>query len=628
VNSGRPFEHSHAPLSVDHRNVYSRRPPPQPGAEVFLRVAEAVWLLLLIALPAAFNPSGQLAFEPLKTSILRAGAVLIAAAWLAHRLLGRPRTDVGAHPVVRAGVLLVAVAAFSTVVSIEPELSFFGSFDRGMGWLSLAAGLVLLVTGADLFADARARERAITALLLGSIVPCAYWLVQRSGFDPIHWTTPDSLGSSLGSPTFLGGYLVFVVPFALYRVVSTAGRTPFLASVAWLAVLVLACVVVLLADIRGPLVGLVAGLVTFAGLARVSSGKRLARMDILGALGVLGAAATLALIAATTGGLDIVRRFSRIGGSIDSSTERLTVWKDALSAPFTQPPRLLVGFGAETQSVVFEHAEATVRQTPAEFWDRAHNLFLDTWLTGGLLGVAALVLLLGCAFTSAWHAHASKNAGFLPIAVLAALTGHLVEVTFAFHTVVTSAMFWVVLGLAASLTPRISHALEVEVGSVRRRRAIVASAFLAAAALVPLLATPAVADALYGSARRSSSSSGARLEEQAAAWAPWVEELPRAAALDWIANRRTDTDASGRAELDLRLAAEREPLAPLPRVRLTEWFLANGDLEAAENACQDAIRRGPYRARVWDACADVSVRRGQPDEAAARRDRAADPWAS
>ena len=184
------------------------------GARLAATVAEAALLVLLVVLPAAFNPAGVLAFEPLKASLLRCTAVLIGVLWLWGRLGGQDQSiDVGAHPVVRAGLALIGLAAVSTMFSIDPRLSFFGSFDRGMGWLSLAAGGVLLVTTADLFADEHRRERAVSALLWGSVIPCCYMVVQRVGVDPMHWASLGVPGSSFGSPTFLGGYIVLVAPF-------------------------------------------------------------------------------------------------------------------------------------------------------------------------------------------------------------------------------------------------------------------------------------------------------------------------------------------------------------------------------------------------------------------------------
>ena len=572
----------------------------------------------MVVLPTAINPLGVVAVEPLKASVLRVAAVLLAASWLVYRLAGGSRVNVGAHPVVRGAVGVTSLAALSTAFSLEPQISFLGSFDRGMGWLSLAAGVVVLIVAADLFAAEARRERAVTALVLSAIVPCGYFLLQKVDIDPINWSTRGAPGSTLGSPTFLGGYLVVVAPFAAYRVIVAARGNLAgwrIASYAlWLAALLVICTVVLLTTIRAPLLGLAAGLITLGILLRGRRGP--GQTELAAGVAILIVAAALAIATAGSGGLRSFQRFLTIGGALDSSSQRLTVWQDSVRALFADPTRLLIGFGDESQPSIFEHSEATMRRTPVELWDRAHNLFLDTGLTRGLVGLSALLVVLIMAIRSAWTARAGGS--LLASVVLAALVGHLVEVSFAFHSVVTSTLFWLVLGLAASLTPRQAEVL------IRRNVPLACAAGAAGLLLVPLMAAPAVADSLYGAARRSNFAVGAQLEEQASAWAPWVEELPRAAGLDWqqVATRLGDRAAAARAEQDLVAAAQITPLMPVPQVRLTRLYLARGELDKAEAACQQAIANGPYRAEVWEACADVSASQGHAYEAATRKVRA------
>jgi hypothetical protein len=561
-------------------------------------LAEGVLLSLVVGLPAAFNPAGILAFEPEKASLLRVGAVLVAAAWLAWRFRGRPTVDVGRQPLVRAALAFAFVTLISTGLSLQPALSFFGSFDRDMGWLTVAAGAVLMLAGADLWTDSRRRERLVSALVIGALIPSAYVLLQRTGRDPIPWSTLGAPGSTLGSPTFLGGYLVMVAPFALYRVVAGAQAAlsgTWRASavyVVWLAALLIIGAVLVQTTIRGPLLGLVCGTLTFALLL-----GRPGRVAIFGAFGFVALTLLLASFATGSAGLAAVGRLIRIAGTGDSSVERLVVWRDALTLPLVDPVRALVGFGPETQAAVFERAEATVRLTQNAQWDRAHSLLLDTWLTGGALGVVGLVGLIAVALatTPRWSP--------LAAAVLAALVGHLVEASFAFQTVVTGTLFWVVLGLAASLAPRRL------VGATASHGSLAALGIGVSLALAPLLAAPAIGDALYG----------ARQYAAASAWLPWVEEPVRASGLAW--QRVGD---AGRAETDLREAARRAPLEPTPAVRLVRFYLLYDRLDDAEAACQRALALGPYRATVWDACADISSRRGTAQEAQARRARAED----
>lgn len=560
---------------------------------------EATWLFLLAALPTALNPWGALAFEPLKASLLRAAAALVLAAWLVRRRMHAPLVDVGAQPVARAAVVFVALAALSTATSVEPWLSFSGNFDRGTGWLSLAAAATLMLAAADVFADASCRERAITALVLGAVIPCAYFLVQHSGRDPLVWTALGAPGSTMGSPTLLGGYLVLVAPFALYRVIGSARTNPT-AYAGWLALLLIVCGVTVLTTIRGAMLGVGVGLVTFALLAFHGWRVRIAL-----ALGVVAVVIALAVAAGGTSGLTRFMSISRTG---DLSIERLTVWRDSLSLPLVHPARALLGFGPDTQQASLEHAEATVRLTENQQWDRAHNFLLDTWLSQGAAGVAALVVLVGAACLSAWRARSAGS--LLPPALLAAIAGHLVEQAFAFESVTSSLIFWLVLGLAASRAPRVAGR--------RPPRLVVRAGVVAAIVAVPLLVMPAVADFLYGQAGRGDALGRAQREDQAAALAPWAEELPRAAALDW----QRSPDARSQVEADLLSAAARAPAEPFPQLRLVRWYLLQADATSASERCDRALELGPYRVAIWQACADVSIALGQTDVAQARRVRA------
>jgi O-antigen ligase len=590
---------------------------------------EALYLGLLVFLPAVVNPVGALAFEPLKSSLLRLTALALALLWLARRALCpihvRSLHDLVAPPVVRAALALTVVVGVSSALSMEPQLSVLGSFDRGMGWFTLLAGVALLVVGADLFADAARRERAIDAMLLGSIVPCAYAVIQRVGLDPMSWTALGAPGSTLGSPTFLGGYLVLLAPLAMYRVLcsagslgSAAGMRTSIAYGGWLALLLVMVAVLLQTAVRGPLVALAAAGLAFAFAS--ADRPRLGRREVLGMVALLAVAIALAVSATGFHGVEGLQRFARIAQESDSSVERLTVWRDALQLPTRDWLRAAVGFGPETQAAVFETAEATIRGGQTQQWDRAHSLLLDMFLTSGVLGVVALVGVFAAGLWSAWQArgNAAGERRLLAAAAFASLVGHLVEASFAFETVVTAALASVVLGIVASLSLSPSGA-DTEGGAGVARPWLAPLLACVGIALAPVLAAPAVADTLYGAAQRSSDRVvAAHQEEAAAAWVPWLEEPIRAAGLSW--NQMGDPSFD-HAEADLTEAARRAPYAPTPRLRLLRLYLGHSQLDEAEAACQRAIANGPYRASVWNACAEVSGRRGLLDEAALRRTR-------
>lgn len=586
-------------------------------ASAATRVVVALVCLLVVILPAAVDPWGRLAFEPLKTSVLRAGAVVITAVWLWDR--PRPFFASLDTALTRTALAVVVAAGLATALSLTPAISLGGSFDRGMGWATLVACGLLLVVCSDVLREAVWRDRVIAALVLGSVIPCVYFLVQRAGLDPMHWTTLGVPGSTLASPTFLAGFLVLVAPLAGYKVVRATDRGG-LAYAGWLAILLLVCAVTALTTIRGPLIALVAAALTFGVLARPRDAGRPSRT-------VVAAAVLLALVGVVglaTVGMSTLQRFLTIGQGVDSSVQRLLLWGDSVRLLLANPARVVVGFGPETASIVLERAERAVRFSPHEQWDRAHTLLLDTWLSAGLLGVVALAALVVCAFRaclSGGHTRAAPRARVLHAALAAACVGHLIETAFAFETVVTAAVFWIILGLVGTLIrPRMAG-----VRTASRRAWRIGSGAVAAVLAVGLV-TPAIADGLYGAAHRVDYRRGAQMEEQAALLAPWIEELPRAAGLDWqqVATRRRDADALARAERDLRAAAERGVGQPTAWLRLARFEANVGQFEAADSACEQALDWGPYRYPLWEACAQIAGQHGQADLAALRQARAAE----
>ncbi|HYL72299.1 MAG TPA: hypothetical protein VEY89_13445, partial [Candidatus Dormibacteraeota bacterium] len=54
----------------------------------------------------------------------------------------------------------------------------------------------------------------------------------------------------------------------------------------------------------------------------------------------------------------------------------------------------------------------------------------------------------------------------------------------------------------------------------------------------------------------------------------------------------------------------------------TRLYLATNQLAAADQACRRAEELGPYRATVWDTCADVAAAEGNPQSAPLSRARA------
>ncbi|MAG34954.1 MAG: hypothetical protein CL878_01685 [Dehalococcoidia bacterium] len=137
-------------------------------------------------------------------------------------------------------------------------------------------------------------------------------------------------------------------------------------------------------------------------------------------------------------------------------TAGLRAWRQGPEAEWIgdrwQSLRRLVGWGPETFDIAYSQ---TV--TPGEFpggvfrvkEDRAHNVFVDTLVTSGALGVVTWVLLVGAA---GWCGIVAVRQGPRPIlasGLLAALAGHIVELQSAFLTAASGWSAWTLAALVA-----------------------------------------------------------------------------------------------------------------------------------------------------------------------------------
>ncbi len=324
--------------------------------------------------PVVFNPWGYEQYQ-LPKLVLQSLAVIVALLALTvaeglpmHRVL------------LPLGAFVVALSV-SALNSDAPWTALLGSGSRRFGicsWLLLAGAFVI---GMACSSKDR-RMPLLRMLLLSSAFISSYGILQRLGLDPL---TPVGAGpslrqaSTLGSATYLGGYLAFVVGIGAAALV---GR---LFSWWWLApVVALDLVAVLLTQSRGAWVGVVAALVLVVVAAFRRSGRRLAAALALGVV-LLVAATALFVPGIGSRAQTLLRpgegtagaRFELAGMGVDALLE-----KPALGwGPDMSRPALHNQIGSD-----FEQ-----RYRDDRIEDRVHNWFLDVAVWSGLIGLALLV---------------------------------------------------------------------------------------------------------------------------------------------------------------------------------------------------------------------------------------------
>jgi Flp pilus assembly protein TadD/O-antigen ligase len=370
-------------------------------------VLEATWLVALVAVPLFFNPRTERVFEPDKLAWVVVLGLLalwaLAVGWVERPSLpaGRPR------PVILAVALAVVVLVVGTVLSTVPTVSLWGTYRRGQGLLVDLALVLLFAAVARSAGSGPSRARVVRILALVTVPVALYALLQRLGIDNIIWrdaaaaVTERPFGP-LGNPIFLGAWLCMTLPLVASGLLAAlsdrrrgaAGATARAVAYASAGLLGLGALVV--SQSRGPLLGLLAGAGTFGLLWAARLGRRRWVAGVVAG----GVAVAIGLVALSMGaGAGLGRLGGLVAVGSRTAQQRQLVWDALARLAAADPRRALFGYGPETLGHVLPaHLSADlVRLVPDQVFDRAHNVVWEWWISAGLLGVVALVLLYATA---------------------------------------------------------------------------------------------------------------------------------------------------------------------------------------------------------------------------------------
>ncbi|HQT83130.1 MAG TPA: O-antigen ligase family protein, partial [Candidatus Paceibacterota bacterium] len=337
---------------------------------------------------------------------------------------------------------------FADLFAVNVAKAFWSNFERMEGWVLLihllgfffAAGAVL-----------RAEKKWFTwrgwfgTSLMVSLAVSGYALLQLVGTFAIHQGS-SRIDATFGNSAYLAIYFLFNVFIALWLALTS--------KYAWLkwslvALAVLEAVLLFYTETRGTVIGLTLGLALAAFLTALTAGKR-ARRSAAGALVlilVLAGGLYLARDSAFVQNNHVLQRVTSI--SLADGQTRFTIWHMAFEGVMERP---IVGWGQEGFNYVFNKFYNPSLYAQEQWFDRAHNAFID-WLSAG--GIPAFLLylsLFGTAITLLWRS--SELSRPERIALTAALVGYAVHNLFVFDNLYSYVYFFAILALIDSQVAR------------------------------------------------------------------------------------------------------------------------------------------------------------------------------
>ena len=462
---------------------------PAIGSSVYKRALEIIWLAVIILVPLFFNPLSFQAFYLNKALLLQFLVMAMLGFWVADWLLNQGSHNRLKWQAIFTSPLHLSILVFglltilATAASITPAISFWGSYFRKAGLLTLVCWVLFFLIVAQQLRTKAQLFRAIYVLLASSGIVSYLGILQHFFPDVtlklFHNAYTSRIFSTPGNALSLSGFLAMVIPFNLALIVHSWSKrkegknTRILVGLVILLALQFWCL--WLAQYSITILLYIIAPIMFVIILGISKRNRL----IL-SLGVV----CLLVLAIIAGVLLVPLLFSPTSVESTAPAElepvpvseavglhtlgwRVQYWRSAVNIVLKSPEvpfsndrlhslRGVIGYGPETFIVTFQlffpekmeqHGNSSLLVMPLT---RPHNHYLYLATTIGLLGLLSFLSILAVFFYLCFRYLRRATADIyklLLIAMAAGMVQYMADIFFNPTTISTELVFWLSLGL-------------------------------------------------------------------------------------------------------------------------------------------------------------------------------------
>lgn len=242
------------------------------------KVIEAGWLAAIVAVPLFFNIYTARTFEPDKITLMRTIVSVMVLAWLVKLMeegggfdhnqpWGERLKSWFKKPLVIPSLMILTAYLISTLFSISPLVSLWGSYQRMQGTYTFISYIIIFALMASSITSADQIERFITTAIITSVPVSLYGIIQHNGLDPLPWAgdVTARVASNMGNAIFVASYLIMIVPLTVSRLIASMqaiiteekaswGHT--ILSAVYIFILAIQFLTIIYSQSRGPQIGM------------------------------------------------------------------------------------------------------------------------------------------------------------------------------------------------------------------------------------------------------------------------------------------------------------------------------------------------------------------------------------
>ena len=422
-----------------------------------LKTAIYIGLFAIPFVPFLVSSSLFFPFITTKAFTWRIIVEVVFAAWLILALANaeyRPKKSY----ILYALLAFVAVIGIADLFGVAPVKSFWSNAERMEGYITLLHLTMLYLVVSSFFRTID-WKRWWQVSLGASALMSFYCIFQLLGVLEIH-QGGARIDGTLGNAAYLAVYLLFHIFIAIYFWLKEEGR-----GLKWVygVLILLESLMLYYTATRGAILGLLGGLLVAGVLSlrnREDNRMRKFGMYYLGGFVVVIVLFFSLRQTSFVQNSPVLSRFASISLSEWKSEGRSFVWPMALKGIMEKP---ILGWGQDNFNYVFNEHYSPEMFNLEPWFDRAHNIFLDWAIAGGILGLLAYLSLYATLLYYLWRPTSvfSKTDKAVLTGLLAAYFFHNL---FVFDNLISYMLFIAFLGFveSASVAERFDEGLITE----------------------------------------------------------------------------------------------------------------------------------------------------------------------
>ncbi len=354
--------------------------------------------------------------------------------------------------------VLYAYTAFFVLLGVADMFgengyrSFWSNFERMEGFVAHIHFFLYFVVLSSTMHTEKLWRWFLGTWIGVSVIMCLYGLNQLSGGAVIN-QGGVRLDGTFGNATYLAVFLLFMFFFTgLFAVRAIAHKRSSLWFIVPIMILELA--ILYYTATRGAILGLIGGLfitavlIAWKGRHEHKVVRNLAVGMLVGLFVLIGGFLAVRKADFVTQS-PVLSRFSSLSFSDIKTQGRYYIWPMALEGIKERP---ILGWGQENFSIIFSKNYNPKMYAQEQWFDRAHNMFIDWFVAGGIL---VLIPYLGLFFFFFWYVWKKDNLS-LSVAEKSLLTGlmagYMFQGIFVFDNLVSYILFFSVLAYVHSIS--------------------------------------------------------------------------------------------------------------------------------------------------------------------------------